>query len=60
MNAVPSTAPKYSHECSEWDFLLIDETCDEFHCCTCFQPTPELLEIQDKICVKLDLLRGGA
>ena len=27
---------KYEHYCTEWDDMLIDETCPEFTCCTCF------------------------
>lgn len=23
------------HYCPEWDFLPVDETCDEFDCCRC-------------------------
>jgi hypothetical protein len=25
-----------AHWCPEWDYLTIDETCDEFGACTCF------------------------
>ena len=26
---------KYGHWCPDWDYLPIDETVDEFECCTC-------------------------
>ncbi len=30
------------HYCNEWDGLPVDETCDEFSCCTCFdEEVPE-------------------
>ena len=27
---------EYGHYCWEWDFLPIDETCEEFKACLCF------------------------
>lgn len=27
---------KYNHECPEWDYLLINESMSEFHCCSCY------------------------
>jgi hypothetical protein len=26
----------YRHWCADWDELPVDETCDEFSCCHCF------------------------
>jgi hypothetical protein len=26
---------KYKHYCCDWDFLPLDETCEEFKYCTC-------------------------
>lgn len=60
MSSLPTIISFYGHECSEWDGLWIDEACDEFACCKCYQPTPELLAIQDEINVKLDFQRGPA
>lgn len=40
---------KYSHYCAEWDDLPIDETCEEFMCCSCFEETPEIFSIQEKM-----------
>ncbi len=28
-------AGEFTHYCPDWDYLPIDETCDEFECCTC-------------------------
>jgi hypothetical protein len=30
---------KARHWCRDWDFLPIDETCEEFKACTCFNRT---------------------
>lgn len=27
----------FSHWCVEWDYLPIDETCEEFRCCRCYE-----------------------
>jgi hypothetical protein len=27
---------RFSHACSDWDFMVIDETCPEWESCTCF------------------------
>lgn len=27
---------KYLHYCNDWDFMILDETCPEFECCTCY------------------------
>jgi hypothetical protein len=26
----------YAHFCADWDELPVDETCEEFECCTCY------------------------
>jgi len=26
-----------SHYCPEWDYMIIDESCPEYECCTCFK-----------------------
>lgn len=48
----------YAHSCSEWDGMVIDEFDPEFVACGCFQPTPEILAIQDSLAVEMDRLRG--
>lgn len=60
MSAAPQLSGRFLHQCTEWDFMLIDETCDEFSACSCFQPTTEFLTAQDKINVAMDLRRGTA
>ena len=30
---------EYRHWCPEWDYLPVDETCEEFTCCLCFDDT---------------------
>ena len=37
---------KYKHYCYDWDFLPIDETCQEFSCCNCIDKHEE--EKQDE------------
>lgn len=39
--------------------MEIDEFQDEFAVCRCFQPTPEVLAIQDAINIRLDAMRGN-
>ena len=35
---------KYAHYCAYWDFLPVDETCDEFmSCCDVVEPEAERL-----------------
>ena len=48
----------YAHTCSEWDGLVIDEYDAEFIVCACFQPTPEILSLQDGLAVAMDKTRG--
>ena len=30
---------RFAHWCNDWDDLPIDDTCDEFACCTCYEDT---------------------
>lgn len=49
---------KFAHYCPDWDFLTIDETCDEFSCCSCDPPRgmkQEYDAAQDKILDKIDM-----
>lgn len=48
----------YLHDCPAVGWH-IDETCNEFIRCRCFQPTPEILEIQDRLAVAMDAKRGN-
>lgn len=47
----------YLHQCTRNSDRLIDETCDEFIHCRCFQPTAEVLALQDKLIIALDAKR---
>ncbi len=48
---------KYSHYCSEWDDMLIDETNEcEIACCLCFRDE-EFILLKQAISNKLDGLR---
>lgn len=52
---------RYAHNCSSQVLpaFFIDETCDEFMLCRCFDPTPEILSLQDAIAVRLDIKRSA-
>ena len=28
---------QFDHECPEWDYMRIDESCFEFFCCPCYK-----------------------
>lgn len=58
MNASLVSEPKYLHACTALHGTLIDETDIAFHRCRCFQPSPELLAIQDAHAVELDRMRS--
>lgn len=40
---------KYAHWCPEWDGLPIDETCEEFKVCQCFEDSGEIRRIKGKL-----------
>mgnify|MGYP005825685599 CR=1 len=37
---------KYKHYCPDWDYLELDETCQEFVFCLCFSSIPEVSEFK--------------
>lgn len=47
----------YLHVCDR-SGVLVDEFDDDFRHCRCFQPTPEILNLQDEINVRIDLHRA--
>ena len=59
MSALRVIEPRYAHACDAWNGWLIDETDPAFHRCRCFQPTPDLLAIQDAHAIALDYQRGA-
>jgi hypothetical protein len=38
---------KYAHWCFEWDGLPVDETTDEFTCCSCWEPGATVEQLAD-------------
>lgn len=48
---------KYLHECIEWDFMLIDESCCEIFCCGCYDDS-EFKNIKKKYNDDLDKLNA--
>ena len=44
---------EFAHYCLDWDGLPIDETCMEFTCCNCFDPSPEIIAIQGRLAEEL-------
>lgn len=51
---------RYAHNCSSFTgWLFIDETCEEFLRCRCFDATPELLKLQDALAVRMDRKRSA-
>lgn len=43
---VADAARKKAHFCTEWDFLLIDNTCPEFEACLCYSASPAIKGLQ--------------
>ncbi len=39
---------RFKHECPEWDYMEIDETCPEFSCCYCEWGNPQIQELKKK------------
>jgi len=34
---------RYVHYCWDWDGMTVDETTEEWKCCTCYTPNPNPL-----------------
>lgn len=48
----------YAHWCAEWDDLPIDEHCNEFFCCSCYQDET-FLKLRRDAADRVDALRSS-